>query len=97
VKLLERTLQLSGRTLADVGAGTGLFMEPFAELVGEAGKVFAVDISPAFCVHLAGKAAALPVVEVVQVALAGAGPRHAPPPPSPFPGTRPLRLVLCPA
>ena len=32
-----------GSTIADVGAGTGYFSFPFAEAVGNAGKVYAVD------------------------------------------------------
>ena len=37
-----------GQAVADIGAGTGLFTLPFAELVGREGRVFAVDIAPAF-------------------------------------------------
>lgn len=37
-----------GMAVADVGAGTGFFTEMFAREVGPAGKVFAVDITPAF-------------------------------------------------
>ena len=35
-----------GETVADVGAGTGLFMTPLADGVGEDGQVIEVDISP---------------------------------------------------
>src|SRR6516162_7128825 len=41
-----------GMTVADVGAGTGLFTRKFAAAVGEEGKVFAVDIAPAFLRHI---------------------------------------------
>jgi predicted methyltransferase len=37
-----------GQSMADIGAGTGLFTLPFAEAVGEQGRVYAVDIAPAF-------------------------------------------------
>jgi predicted methyltransferase len=37
-----------GMTVADVGAGTGLFTRLFAEAVGPEGKVYAVDISEEF-------------------------------------------------
>lgn len=37
-----------GEELADVGAGTGLFLEAFATAVGAEGRVFAVDLSPRF-------------------------------------------------
>ena len=41
-----------GEEVADIGAGTGLFLEPFARAVGAEGRVFAVDISPGFVEHL---------------------------------------------
>ena len=42
----------SGSSIADIGAGTGLFMEPFSDAVGAGGKVYGVEISPAFVEHL---------------------------------------------
>ena len=38
----------AGMVVADIGAGTGLFTRLFAARVGTSGKVYAVDISPAF-------------------------------------------------
>jgi cyclopropane fatty-acyl-phospholipid synthase-like methyltransferase len=37
-----------GMEVADIGAGTGLFLGPFAEEVGPEGHVYLVDISPGF-------------------------------------------------
>jgi ubiquinone/menaquinone biosynthesis C-methylase UbiE/intracellular sulfur oxidation DsrE/DsrF family protein len=42
-----------GLTVADIGAGTGLFTRPFAEAVGAEGRVIAVDISQNFLDHVA--------------------------------------------
>jgi ubiquinone/menaquinone biosynthesis C-methylase UbiE len=57
-----------GVAIADVGAGTGLFMELFAEAVGVDGKVYAVEISPKFVEHLRERAlrGGLQQVEVVE-------------------------------
>lgn len=41
-----------GQTLADVGAGTGLFTRMFSGSVGQEGRVLAVDISQAFLDHI---------------------------------------------
>ncbi len=46
-----------GQSVADIGAGTGLFLEPLATAVGAGGKVYAVDIAPAMVAHLRGRAA----------------------------------------
>ena len=46
-----------GQAVADIGAGTGLFLEPFARAVGPAGKVYALDIVPAFVDHMNERAA----------------------------------------
>jgi len=45
-----------GDAVADIGAGTGLFTQSFAEQVGPKGTVYAVDIGPAFLKHIAEQA-----------------------------------------
>lgn len=42
----------AGQTLADIGAGTGLFTRIFSESVGKEGRVLAVDISQKFLDHV---------------------------------------------
>ena len=54
-----------GDDVADVGAGTGLFLDPFASAVGTEGKVYAVDISPVFIQHLGVRARELDLPQVV--------------------------------
>jgi predicted methyltransferase len=62
---LARAVGLApGDTVADVGAGTGLFLVPFAAAVGPEGKVYAVDLSPVFVEHLAGRARELRLSQV---------------------------------
>ncbi len=46
-----------GDTVADVGAGTGLFTRLFSVAVGEHGWVYAVDIAPRFLSHINAEAA----------------------------------------
>lgn len=41
-----------GMTVADIGAGTGLFTRMFSRQVGSQGKVYAVDISDEFVAHV---------------------------------------------
>jgi ubiquinone/menaquinone biosynthesis C-methylase UbiE len=41
-----------GQHVGDVGAGTGLFIPLLVAEVGEAGKVYGVDITPAFVRHI---------------------------------------------
>lgn len=55
-KEIVRTLGLKpGMAVADVGAGTGAFTKEVAEEVGPKGKVYAVDVSPAFLAHIAAE------------------------------------------
>ena len=41
-----------GWTVADIGAGTGLYTRQFSQAVGNRGWVYAVDISPRFLEHI---------------------------------------------
>jgi ubiquinone/menaquinone biosynthesis C-methylase UbiE len=51
---IVEALQIApGSTIADVGAGTGLFTQLFAKAVGEKGSVIAVDIAQNFLDHIA--------------------------------------------
>jgi len=53
---IVRALEISaGTRIADVGAGTGLFLADLQRAVGSKGKVYAVDISPSFIEHLEGR------------------------------------------
>lgn len=48
-----RSIQLqNGMDVADIGSGTGLYLKALSRSVGDAGDVFAVDISPNFVKHL---------------------------------------------
>lgn len=57
-----------GMTVADIGAGTGAFLAPLHAGIGADGKLYAVDIVPAFLEHLRARAQAeaLTNVEVVE-------------------------------
>jgi SAM-dependent methyltransferase len=57
-----------GMTVADIGAGTGLFLPAFDREVGPEGRVYAVEISPKFLEHLRERAEreTLERVEVVK-------------------------------
>ncbi len=45
-----------GMSVADVGAGTGLFTLPFSKAVGSEGKVYAVEIAKNFLEHIKARA-----------------------------------------
>jgi len=53
-----------GMAVADIGAGTGLFMEPFARGVGPSGRVYAVDIVPAFVKRIDERARELGLAQI---------------------------------
>lgn len=54
-----------GTSVADVGAGTGLFTLMFAAAVGPTGRVFAVDVQDYFLDHIAARARAAKLTNVV--------------------------------
>src|SRR4051812_21273065 len=65
---ITRALGLKrGMSVADLGAGTGLFTRLFADLVGPEGKVYAVDISREFLDYIAAQAKAKGQAQVVTV------------------------------
>ncbi len=47
-----------GMSIADIGAGSGLFSRPLARAVGEEGVVYAVDIAPGMLSHIEATAEA---------------------------------------
>lgn len=48
-----KELHLSpGMVVADIGSGTGLFVEPLSRAVGDTGKLYAVDVTKKFIEHL---------------------------------------------
>ena len=51
-EILEACQLKTGMTVADVGAGTGLFTRLFAPKVAPEGKVYAVDITESFIGHI---------------------------------------------
>ena len=57
-----------GMAIADVGAGTGAFLEPLSRAIGSEGTLYAVDIAPPFLEHLRARseAAGLTNVRVVE-------------------------------
>ncbi len=67
-RIVEALALSPGMAVADIGAGTGLFLPAFGREIGPEGRVFAVDISPKFLEHLRErvKREALGNVQVVE-------------------------------
>lgn len=63
-QIVQATGVRPGASVADIGAGTGLFTMLFARAVGPSGKVYAVDISPSFGESIARRAGAYHVDNV---------------------------------
>ena len=55
-----------GMAMADIGAGTGLFTWLIAEKVGTEGKVYAVEVAPAFLKYISDQAPARGLDKVVK-------------------------------
>ena len=51
-EIVEALKLKPGMAVADIGAGTGLFTRLFSPIVGEKGKVYAVDIADEFVAHI---------------------------------------------
>lgn len=54
----------AGEIIADIGAGSGYFTFRFAQHVGSAGRVYAVDVSPEMIRHLHARARELKALNV---------------------------------
>ena len=65
--IADQVRVLPGMTVADVGAGTGIFTLPFAEAAGPRGRVYAVDIMPNFLEHIRKQAGAAGLTNVTTV------------------------------
>jgi len=67
MQIMDQLHLRPGMDVADIGSGTGLFVEPISHAVGETGKLYAVDIVPKFIEHIneRAKEAGLTNVETV--------------------------------
>jgi ubiquinone/menaquinone biosynthesis C-methylase UbiE len=68
-KIVEMIGLRPGMTVADIGSGTGLFVWLVAEKVGAKGKVYAVEIAPAFIKYINDRAIRRGLGKVVQTVL----------------------------
>jgi ubiquinone/menaquinone biosynthesis C-methylase UbiE len=69
-EIVKRLKLAPGQRVADVGTGTGLFVEAFSNGVGEKGWVYALDIAPKF-VERVGKLAEVRRLDNVTPVLCG--------------------------
>ena len=65
-KIVESIGLRPGMAVADIGSGTGLFAWLFAEKVGTKGKVYAVEIAPAFLKYINDQSTRRGLDKVVQ-------------------------------
>src|SRR5262245_22395805 len=56
-ELLRSLGVTSGQTVADLGAGTGYLSVRIAKVVGEGGRVLAIDVEPNLVAHMKERAA----------------------------------------
>jgi ubiquinone/menaquinone biosynthesis C-methylase UbiE len=64
-RAITEALQLKpGMAVADIGAGTGVFLELFAQAIGPQGKLYATDIAPKFIDHLRHRATTAGLTQV---------------------------------
>ncbi len=66
-KIVEAVSLHPGQTVADIGAGTGLFSWMFAEKIGPKGTVYAVEIAPAFLKYMGEQAHKRGLAKVVKL------------------------------
>ncbi len=66
-KMTEAVGLKPGMAVADIGVGTGLFVEPFAQKIGSNGQLYAVDIAPKFAEHIRERAVAKGLAQVTVV------------------------------
>jgi predicted methyltransferase len=55
-EIVEACQVQPGMTVADIGAGTGLFTRLFSKKVGDEGRVYAVDVAEKFLRHIEARA-----------------------------------------
>jgi cyclopropane fatty-acyl-phospholipid synthase-like methyltransferase len=66
-QIIDAVRLKEGQSVADVGAGTGLFIPLLADEVGARGVVYAIDIAPRFVEHIKKKAALAKLSQVKTV------------------------------